>query len=313
MMGGHIWIESELGKGATFAFTVQLKKSIRKRVLPTIDIDWQSIRILAVDDDPDAAAFICEHIHAYGANCDVAASGEEALRLVEQKGAYDVCFIAWKLPDINSLELVERLKEKENDKKNIPVLMFSAFDLKTIESDVNKPKIDKFLSKPLFPSDICDCIIELLCNSPFPSAEDVDSTDFCFDGARILLAEDVEINREIVRALLEPTLVEIDCAENGTQAVLMYTEAPDKYDMIFMDLQMPEKDGFEATRQIRESGLPGATSIPIVAMTANVFKEDVEKCLEAGMDAHIGKPLDYDEVLHVMQTYLTKANKRIKN
>jgi CheY-like chemotaxis protein len=124
-----------------------------------------------------------------------------------------------------------------------------------------------------------------------------------FKGRRVLLAEDVEINREIVLALLEPTGLEIDCAENGKEAVRMFSENPGFYDMIFMDLQMPEMDGFEATRRIRSFDHPKAQQIPIVAMTANVFREDVEKCLEAGMNDHVGKPLDMEEVLSKLRKF----------
>ncbi|MDR2717409.1 MAG: response regulator [Treponema sp.] len=125
-----------------------------------------------------------------------------------------------------------------------------------------------------------------------------------FAGRCILLAEDVDINREIVQSLLEPTQLEIDCAENGAQAVRMFTETPNKYNMIFMDVQMPEMDGYEATRRIRALNVPQAKIVPIIAMTANVFREDVEKCLETGMDSHVGKPLDFDEVLDKLRTYL---------
>ena len=125
-----------------------------------------------------------------------------------------------------------------------------------------------------------------------------------FAGRRALLAEDMEINREIVLALLEPTLLEIDCAENGAEAVRKFSEAPRKYDLIFMDVQMPEMDGYEATRRIRALNLPQAKTIPIVAMTANVFREDVEKCVKAGMNGHVGKPLNFDEVLEQLYTYL---------
>jgi CheY-like chemotaxis protein len=127
-----------------------------------------------------------------------------------------------------------------------------------------------------------------------------------FSGRRILLAEDVEINREIVQALLEPSKLEIDCAENGREAVRMFSEAPEKYDMIFMDVQMPEMDGYEATRSIRALDTPKAKTIPIVAMTANVFREDVERCLEAGMNSHVGKPLDFNEVMIKLRTFLPK-------
>jgi CheY-like chemotaxis protein len=123
----------------------------------------------------------------------------------------------------------------------------------------------------------------------------------------------VEINREIVQALLEPTRLSMDCAENGAEAVRMFAEAPLKYDMIFMDIQMPEMDGYEATRRIRaveeelrqKSQLSERSKrIPIVAMTANVFKEDIERCLAAGMDSHVGKPLDFGEVMNRLHSYI---------
>jgi signal transduction histidine kinase len=125
-----------------------------------------------------------------------------------------------------------------------------------------------------------------------------------YEGSCILLAEDVEINREIVMTLLEPTHLKIECAENGKKVVLMFSEAPEKYDLILMDVQMPEMDGYEATRRIRALNIPKAKTIPIFAMTANVFREDVENCLEAGMNGHLGKPLDMDEVFWMLRNYL---------
>ena len=125
-----------------------------------------------------------------------------------------------------------------------------------------------------------------------------------FEDCHILLAEDIEINREIVISLLEPTGLQIDCAENGQEAVAMFTAHPDTYDIIFMDVQMPEMDGYDATRLIRAIDSPAAKKIPIIAMTANVFREDIEKCIGAGMNGHLGKPLDFDEVLQTLHTYL---------
>jgi len=132
-----------------------------------------------------------------------------------------------------------------------------------------------------------------------------DDREANFEGHCILLVEDVEINREIVLALLEPTMLKVDCAENGIEAVDAFTTNPLKYDMIFMDIQMPEMDGYTATRRIRDSGVPRAREIPIVAMTANAFREDIEKCLEAGMDDHIGKPLAFDKVIETLHQILS--------
>jgi CheY-like chemotaxis protein len=125
-----------------------------------------------------------------------------------------------------------------------------------------------------------------------------------FDGKRLLLAEDVGINQEIVLSLLEPTQLKIDCVINGAEAVSLFSETPEKYDMIFMDVQMPEMDGYEATRLIRAMDNPRAKKIPIVAMTANVFREDIEKCIAAGMNGHIGKPIDVEDMLSVLRKYL---------
>ena len=167
-----------------------------------------------------------------------------------------------------------------------------------------KAGIDRFLPKPLFPYTILDVIYDCL-GLEHEQAQQVSSkSGVCFTGRRVLLADDVEINREIVLALLEPTLLEVDCAENGAEAVRMFSEAPDKYDMIFMDLQMPEMDGYEATKRIRALEIPKAKIIPIIAMTANVFKEDVERCMAVGMNSHIGKPVNFDEVLEKLQRYL---------
>jgi CheY-like chemotaxis protein len=124
-----------------------------------------------------------------------------------------------------------------------------------------------------------------------------------FAGRRILLVEDVEINREIFQAMLESTQLEIDCAENGEEALRMFAKSNNKYDMIFMDIQMPVMDGYEATRRIRALDIPEAKTIPIIAMTANVFREDIEKCLDAGMNSHLGKPIDFEEIMKKLKQY----------
>ena len=121
-----------------------------------------------------------------------------------------------------------------------------------------------------------------------------------------MLVDDIDVNREIVIELLTPALLSIDCAENGAEALAMFTAAPDKYDMIFMDVHMPEMDGYEATRRIRALDAPEAGAVPIIAMTANVFREDVEKCIESGMNDHIGKPFKIEEVMDKMRKYLRK-------
>ncbi len=163
--------------------------------------------------------------------------------------------------------------------------------------------------KPLFPSTIADVINECIGYSNPEIPEIPLDSNGIFAGHRILLVEDVDINREIIMTLLEPTLVEIDYAENGLDAVKMFIEAPEKYDLILMDIQMPEMDGYDATWQIRGLKSPKAKTVPIIAMTANVFKQDILKCFACGMNGHLGKPINMNELLKTMLKYLGKNKK----
>ncbi|MDR1376885.1 MAG: response regulator [Synergistaceae bacterium] len=304
MMGGKIWIESALGKGSTFAFTLQAKRGTEEHHgLLDPSVNWSNVRILVVDDASEILEYFQELVGKIGLTCDIAASAEEACALVEQKSFYDLYFVDWKMPGMSGIDFSRWIKE--NGKGKSIVIMISAAEWSAIEEEAKEAGVDKFMSKPLFASTIADCINECLGSGSLRAAEDASSKEMdSFKGYHLLLAEDVEINREIVLTLLEPTGLGIDCAENGAEAVRLYSEAPDKYDMIFMDVQMPELDGYEATRRIRASGIPGAKEIPVVAMTANVFREDIAKCLEAGMNDHVGKPLDFDEVLDRLRKYL---------
>ena len=305
MMGGDIWVESELGEGSEFKFTVNLKRGEDKKgqiLDPGKNI--KNVRILVVDDDEHVLLYFREMMREMKINCDVADSGESALEAVEKNGQYDIYFVDWKLPGIDGVELARRLKVRQETPEKSVVIMISAAQWTVIEKEAKKAGIDKFISKPLFMSSIMDSINECVGVDP-EQAEDMSDDDIgIFRDHRILLAEDVEINRDIVLALLEPTCLEIECAVNGKEAVRMFTESPDRYEMIFMDLHMPEMDGLEATRRIRALDIPEAGAIPIIAMTANVFKEDIERCIKAGMNGHIGKPLDIDDVIKMLKQHL---------
>ncbi|MCL1959287.1 MAG: response regulator [Spirochaetes bacterium] len=325
MMDGKIWVESELEKGSIFKFIVKMKRGTDdKQGLLSSDVNWSNIRIMAVDDDPDILTYFRDIAQGFGILCETAVSGKDALALVEQKGGCHIYFIDWKMPGMDGIQLVRELKARASE--NSVVIMISAAEWSVVAEEAKKAGVNKFMSKPLFPSTIAEIINECL-GTGNRQKEDV-KTDITglYKGHCILLAEDVEINREIVLTLLEPAQLEIECAENGAEAVRMFTKAPEKYEMIFMDVQMPEMDGYEATRRIRaveeelhsasadSSSTEGETrsddgklhrQIPIIAMTANVFKEDIEKCLEAGMNGHIGKPLDFNEVLEKLNKYLS--------
>ncbi|MCL2705177.1 MAG: response regulator [Spirochaetaceae bacterium] len=304
MMDGSIWVNSELGNGSTFSFTVCLArgKDEQKRLLAT-KLNLKNIRMLAVDDDPDVLFFFRETAKQVDIVCDTALSGEEAISLISKNGPYDIYFIDYVLPKMDGIELVRVMNEKGID--NSVVIMISATDWSAIQDNAHKVGINKFISKPLFMTSIIDSINESV-SEQMQKQQSQTEPEKTFKGQSILLAEDVDINREIVIGLLEPTELQIDCAVNGVEAVKAFMENPSKYKMIFMDVQMPEMDGFTATKTIRESGVEQSKKIPIVAMTANVFKEDVEKCLAAGMNDHIGKPIALDEVMEILDKYLEK-------
>ncbi|MCL2044170.1 MAG: response regulator [Treponema sp.] len=309
MMGGTIWVDSELGKGATFSFTFCAKRGEdRSRKLLSNNISWNNVRILTVDDAPDILEYFQNEATRLNVNCDYASSGDAAIELMEKNGPYDIYFIDWKMPGMNGIELARKIKELNPGTPSM-IIMISATEWSDIETDAKNAGVDHYLQKPLFHSDIVDSLNRCF-GVDHAETEKVKSNGDDFSGFRILLVEDVEINREIVLELLDPTKLSIDCAENGKIAVEMVKDAQEPYDMIFMDVHMPEMDGYEATRQIRameaercsESEHP--KNIPIVAMTANVFREDVEKCLEAGMNSHVGKPLDLEKVLEKLRLYL---------
>ncbi|MDR1412228.1 MAG: response regulator [Spirochaetaceae bacterium] len=312
MMGGTIWVDSEFGKGSTFAFIIRVKQGEKasKRSLLQAGISWDNLRILAVDDMPEILEYFNELSDQFGVYCDIASSAYEALKLVTEKGGYDIYFVDWKMPGMDGIELAREIGKIKSAgasalDKSATIILISAQDWNTVESEAREAGIKKFIQKPLFASVIADTINECLGveeSLPVVDAKTEDHADYT--GRRILLAEDIEINREIVLTVLEPSGLEIVCAENGRIALEKYSADPAGFDIIFMDIHMPEMDGYEATRRIRALEAAAAKTVPIIAMTANVFKEDIEKCLAVGMDDHIGKPLDFVGVMRILRRFL---------
>ncbi|GHV84659.1 hypothetical protein AGMMS50230_02670 [Spirochaetia bacterium] len=319
MMGGKIWIESELGKGAAFVFTVLVRRGTEPSP-EELDIgDFSApggeaaadrktadIRVLVVDNGREERDYLLEIVRRYGFSCE-GAGGEETAALLEKNGPYHLCFIDWQTLQANS-DLLRRVKETQQDFSL--VILISTTEWSEIEEKAKQDGLNTFLFKPLFPSAVVDCINKCLGRGRPQEVSSADKKITRLDGYRILLAEDVDINREIVQVLLEPTGLYIECAKNGVEAVEMFTKNPDGYDIIFMDVQMPEMDGCEATRRIRALDFQKAKEIPIIAMTANVFREDIDRCLAAGMNDHVGKPLDFDKILSKLKTWLAAQEKR---
>ncbi|MCL2443509.1 MAG: response regulator [Treponema sp.] len=327
MMGGSIWVESELGEGAKFSFTFKAKRGAKELPsLSDVGINWGNVTIMAVDDDQHILDYFTDVMRSFGKKCDTALSGEDALALVGVNGMYDIYFVDWKMPDMDGIKLASEIKSQSKSPEHTIIIMITAAEWSGVADEAKKAGVDKFLSKPLFPSAIADVINESI---GINRTQEEEKSDFrhIFKGYKILLAEDVEINREIIEILIEPTMLEMDHAENGLKAIEMFEKSPETYDLILMDVQMPEVDGYEATRKIREiekqlmendsnyrnkhgNKVPGSPQgIPIIAMTANVFREDIEKCLEAGMNNHIGKPINIEEFIGTLQKYLSESAK----
>ena|GEM_PF-3038375 len=304
LMGGGISFQSEAGKGSVFSFTMKAEKADSGEITVKKDHDLHHKWVLLVDDEQDVQDYFTEIVSRLGVQCDTAGSCAEAIDLIEKGNSYDLYFIDWDMPGGNGTELIRYLRGK--DGKASFIMMLSLAEWSEIERDAELQGVD-FLQKPIFPSVVNDYVTKRLGSVLIDEAHMAETDeDHSLEGFCVLVAEDVEINRDIMVSLLESVHIEADCAKNGLEAVKMMTENPDKYDLIFMDIQMPEMDGYEATRKIRALDLPKAGSIPIIALSANVFKEDVEMSIESGMDEHIGKPLDFDEVIGLLRRTLKK-------
>ena len=222
----------------------------------------------------------------------------EALGMVEHRHLsgqdYDVVIVDWKMPEMDGCETINRIRSEINT--NIPILLISAYDWSDIEDKAKEAGANGFVSKPLFRSTLYDKINELIGKESVSLEPEDDYSDL--QGLHILVAEDNDINWEIISALLAMFGITAERAVNGRVCVdMMSTAAEGSYELIFMDIQMPEMNGLDATRTIRKLENPWAASIPIVAMTADAFAENITECLDAGMNGHIAKPIDIKLVI----------------
>ena len=290
LMNGTIDCQSEAGKGTTF--TVKLEITIADRQMEEMKLP--PIRVLIADDDDVLLETAKDTLSSIGVKADIARSGAEAIQMISDSADYQVMILDWKMPDMDGIEVTRRLrKEAHND---IPVILISAYDYSDIESAAKEAGISGYICKPLFSSTLYNKINEVLGNKSAPVNPDSDLEDFT--GMRILVAEDNDINWEIISNILEMHGIETERAENG-QLVLDRINDKEKagFDLIFMDIQMPVMNGLNATKAIRSLDDPEIANIPIIAMTADAFSENVSECLAAGMNGHISKPIDIKLVM----------------
>ncbi len=306
LMGGTIALTSEPGKGTEFIVTLCFTRSGQKaepKQLPQLE----GLRALVADDDTNTCLNVSTMLSKIGMRPEWTISGKEAVirtkYAVEQGDAFSVYIIDWLIPDMNGIEIVRQIRKVIGNR--CPIIILTAYDWADIEDEARAAGVTAFCEKPLFLSELRRVLAE-----PFraePASEPAQPTAADLKGKKLLLVEDNELNREIALEILKEAGFVVDTAEDGAVAVRKIKQAaPGQYDLILMDIQMPNLDGYEATRQIR--ALPDAekANIPIFAMTANAFEEDRQNALAAGMNGHIAKPLDVPHLLCVLADALKK-------
>lgn len=308
MMNGDIEIESELGKGTKITVTIFLKL-----VEADNEIDYNrfvSLPVLVTDDDVMACESACDILTELGMESEWVLSGKEAVERTVQRhndgNDYFAVIIDWKMPEMDGVATAKEIRKRVGD--DVPVLIISSYDWSDIEQEARAAGVNGFISKPLFKSRLAYLFNELLGNGN--SSDSLSHTETVlgaddFSGKRILLVEDNEINAEIAGEILTMSGIEVEYATDGQQAVDIMADSQDGYfDMIFMDIQMPVMNGYEAAAAIRALGREYTDNIPIVAMTANAFAEDVQKALNSGMNEHISKPLDMTRLSKSLHKWL---------
>ena len=308
MMNGNIQVESEKGVGTVFTVTVTLTNSERSSGdADNFDVDPQKMCVLIVDDDSIA----CEHARLVlgkaGISSEIAESGAEAIEMVKLHSArmnpYNLILVDWKMPELDGIETTRRIREIAGEDSAIIIL--TAYQWEDVLEEALQAGVDSFLSKPLFASTVLEEYKTAMRKRGISIGIEANKADLA--GRHILLAEDVEVNAEIMMMVLQARQMEADLAVNGRVAVEKFEEhEPGYYSAILMDMRMPEMDGLEATRAIRALRRPDSGSIPIIALTANAFDEDVQKSIQAGLNAHLSKPVQ-PEVLYETLENLIEA------
>ncbi len=305
MMGGTITVHSEKGKGSEFIVEVSLKlQDVEKNATQIKELE--GLRALVVDDDFDSCDSVNKMLKQIGMRSEWTTSGKEAVYKAKsaynEGDSYHTFIIDWQMPELRGIETARRIRNTIGNEA--PIIILTAYDWSDIEEEAKMAGITGFCAKPLFMSDLKSAL--LAANNLVEKEEEEESwKSFDFDGKRILLVEDNELNREIAVEILSETGFVVETAPDGTDAVSLMSKVPENYfDAILMDVQMPIMDGYEATRTIRAMQREDVRNLPIIAMTANAMDEDKEAALKNGMTDHIAKPINVDVFIAMLCKYL---------
>ena len=307
MMGGTVEVESEEGKSSKFTVTLTLRLADKPiRYEPIAEL--QGARKLVVDDDIETCRSVCKMLCSIDMQPDWTVTGKEAVLraqdAAELKDEYKVYIVDYLMPDMNGIETIRRIRRVIHE--DVPIIVLTAYDRADFEKEAREAGATAFVAKPIFMSELRSVLTKPV-QMEEPKPEETEKT-FDYSGKRILLVEDNALNRELALAILGESGMQIDCAEDGIEAVNQINEAPeDRYDLVLMDIQMPRMDGYTATREIRTLPNNRKANVPIVAMTANAFDEDRKKAFECGMNGHIVKPIDRRSISKVLDQIFKEA------
>lgn len=305
MIGGDIKVESEYGKGSRFTIDMPLVCRDHK---PDDKIEVEGLEVLVVDDDKIACQNTSSCLREIGINSECVYSGSEAIEKVRQhhlaEKEYFAVIIDLKMPQMNGIETTQQIRRFVG--ADVPIIILSAYDLEEYEAEAKEVKANGFITKPLYKSKLLQVLRSFLDEGDQPEPIlpfKLSNADY--SGKRILLVEDNELNREIAVEIIGSTGITIDTAINGLDAVHKVAQSEEGfYQIILMDIQMPIMDGYEATRQIRSLQRRDIAHMPIIAMTANAFSEDVTNAIKAGMNYHLAKPIDIGALMGILSKYL---------
>ena len=303
LMNGHIDVVSEKGKGTTFTVTVTLGESDRKQQMDETGLVPQDMSVLVIDDDSIALEHAEIILGQVGISCETAESGWEGIDKVRirhgRREDYNLIIIDWKMPEMDGVETTRQIRKIVGNET--PVIILTSFNWDEIADEAREAGVDTFVPKPLFASTVMDEFAEAFRSKN----EALEERTADLKGRRVLLAEDMAVNAEIMMMVLAMREMEVDLAENGRIAVNLFeSHEAGYYDAILMDMRMPEMDGLTATRLIRSLQRDDAKTIPIIALTANAFDEDVQQSMQAGLNAHLSKPVDPEALFETLENLI---------